>query len=970
MILFILLCALPQGYGQNAADTPPPVSEDKNTVKNTPKNTGKKKEVPNEDATVLLNLNNVDLKSFIDTVSRSIGRTFLVDDRLVQGKKVNFSSDKRYTIEEVYSIFEAILDAEGLATVKEDKFIRIVAKADATKLLTKVDVKRSEQGEDFTVTQVIRIRNSDVNLIRNTIQPFISPVTNITQYPPENLIIIRDSLKNINRIRQLIELIEGGGGRVRVKRIALKSQVNQAINILNKAFQSDIQRSNAGARVGLFPEPESNSVIVVGDSGFIRRVSDFINDMDFNDENVQNESRILTIKYADIATIITAVDSVFKSGSGSQNYKIVNLPDSKQLMVFSSKAVFTDIKAFVEQLDVESASMNLEIINVVNASAEDMVKLINSIFDGSASKTQNSTGQVNFRVLSDTRTNKLIILAREPVIKKIKVLLKEFDRKIGNLGGNYRVYRLNYTSAEEIAKVLQGVTQGIIAQTGGKAATAPVSGGGNNDITIIPDKSTNSLVIYAKPEQFNIIEKVISELDVVRPQVYVEAMIMEVTLDKTLNLGADWKAVSLTRKNGEVEYVTTVSGGEQTAGISSFPPSSPNGSIIGVVGKPFTFGGQQFSTFSAFIRAQERNSEVNILSSPQIMTLNNVKAKVKAGEVRAFLKEIVTDSNGRDKQSYDYKDIGVEMELTPQINPDKTIRMEIVSKFTDVKQNSQSSNVYTPETLNREITTTVSVKDDDIIVLGGLISDKIQLSERKVPCLGDIPLVGWLFKSETRTNNKTNLLVFISPRIISNEADLKERIESIKQNFNEASDERFRLNVSDEFGMPGIKQLNLKRDIEKERKEERNKNDKIREQELIQKAEEEKLRRVEAKNRKTREEEIAAAKAEAERTAAEEAAAKADEATPPVIIDPETGLPAEPPAEETEETPVLPEDGTPADDEQTAEPETLNEDGTVRLDNFDPETSPVFPSAGGGTPAPAPAPAPPPAAPAPAPKTN
>ena len=760
---------------------------------------------------ISLNFKQVELKLIIDTFGQVLKRSFLYNESILKGKTVNFVTDKKFTEKEAYSIFEAILSAEGLALIKEDDFIRIVTKNDAVRILTKSDYSKSDRKEDFFLTEVIEIRKVDVNLIRNAIQPFISQTTNITQFVPGNLFIVRDSFKNIERIKQLIKKLDTDYDNKNLEKIPLKNiKVNEVINIINKVYSVELQQLPGKNTNLVLLEPSTNSLIAVGLPDFMNKIRKFVKIMDVDSLN-SSKLRVVEIKHAEISFVINTINEILKANatkpSDPQQVKtsatrLIKLPGANKILIYSDDYHYTFIKDLIRDMDVSKESVLLEIINIQNATVTEIAKVVQEIFGNTTTKAGKTEVKNDFKLITDERTNKLIILGRSSMIVKIKEIIKQFDRRIDNAAGNYRVFRLNYTTAEEIAKVLQAVTKSIIQTEKGKAPNPTKV---NTEISITPDKSTNSLVIYAKSADFDILENVIKQLDIVRPQVFVEALIMEMSLEDGLNLGTSIQSAQVAEKDGEILGAGVIGTGSKSAGLTEFDSSvaGSSGAFLGVFGKPFSLNGKDYSTFNGFVTAQKSVSKNNILSSPQLMTLNNVKAKITAAQTKAFEKDTVVTSNGTSKTSFDYKDIGVELELTPQINADKSIKLEISAKYTSVLNNNRAD-TFTPDTFKREIQTSVLVNHNSVIALGGLISDNISTIETKVPCLGDIPIIGWLFKSKRATKEKTNLMIYISPQIISTADELKAKIEDIKNSYNESLNNKFRLNVSEEFGIPSI----------------------------------------------------------------------------------------------------------------------------------------------------------------------
>jgi general secretion pathway protein D len=284
-----------------------------------------------------------------------------------------------------------------------------------------------------------------------------------------------------------------------------------------------------------------------------------------------------------------------------------------------------------------------------------------------------------------------------------------------------------------------------------------------------------------------IIEDVIRKLDITRAMVYLEGLIMEVKADKSFNVGVEWSML----KDVNIQPVTDLGG--QSVGLAGFTGSSiipqvsstgaismPSGFSLGVIGAGIKIGGLLFPNIGAVLNAYQNDTDVRILSTPQLLTLDNEDAEITVGENIPYVSRqdsgVVGVTGTTNYSSYDYKDVGVTLKVTPQINKDGFIRMKIDQSVTKVVNQSASvdaagSQVLTPTTLKRTAKTTVVVKSGETVVIGGMIQDDSSKGTGKVPLLGDIPLLGWLFKTRSTTNTRTNLFVFITPRIIQNPED-------------------------------------------------------------------------------------------------------------------------------------------------------------------------------------------------------
>jgi len=291
-------------------------------------------------------------------------------------------------------------------------------------------------------------------------------------------------------------------------------------------------------------------------------------------------------------------------------------------------------------------------------------------------------------------------------------------------------------------------------------------------VKIVPDKATNTLIITAGRDDYKILEEVITELDIPRPMVYIEALIMEVNVDKTFQLGVEWVVGDDFTKWGQENVVGGgFSGGNilPTPSATTGAVSLPSGLSVGVFGEAITIGGITYPSLGAILQAYRKDSDVHILSTPQLLTLDNEEAEIYVGENVPYQTRQDTSSTDRDYSTYEYKDVGTTLRLTPQISQERFVRLDIFQETTKLVDRTEDR----PRTLKRTAKTAVTIKDTNTIVIGGLIGDDISNNVVKVPLLGDIPILGWLFRYEGETRERRNLFIFITPHILESPVEAK-----------------------------------------------------------------------------------------------------------------------------------------------------------------------------------------------------
>jgi general secretion pathway protein D len=375
-------------------------------------------------------------------------------------------------------------------------------------------------------------------------------------------------------------------------------------------------------------------------------------------------------------------------------------------------------------------------------------------------------------------TNSLIITDSVHNIRKIESLIRALDVRAPEGKGKINVYYLRNANADDIAKVMSSLVARLPAVPGGAQAPMGPATILEGTVTITADKATNSLIIVASPIDFETIKDVIQKLDIRRRQVYVEAAIIEMGLAKARELGFEFQATNLS--NLESSNKLSGIGGTNFGNIAT-AASGPAGLAtltglnVGAVKGTFTFNGQEFLNIGALLHALQTDGNVNVLSTPNILTTDNQKAEIMVGENVPFVTgqtQSTATGGGSILTTVERKDVGITLKLTPQITSDDNVKLEIYQEISAITATAGlNPNIVGPSTSKRSASTTVVVKDRETMVIGGLIRDNVTSSTSKVPLLGDIPILGWLFKYKTTKVEKTNLMIFITPYIIKNERD-------------------------------------------------------------------------------------------------------------------------------------------------------------------------------------------------------
>jgi general secretion pathway protein D len=400
------------------------------------------------------------------------------------------------------------------------------------------------------------------------------------------------------------------------------------------------------------------------------------------------------------------------------------------------------------------------------------------------------------KFLPETRTNSLIVLASAEILADVADLLSKIDVPATSGGGKISVYYLENADSEEVAKVLASLSEKRPGQPPVAAAQQPagapprdaqptvksvLSAELEGGIKVTPDKATNSLVIIASPNDFLTLTEVIKKLDIRRRQVFVEAVIMEVTLDKARDLGVEYRgtvgkgdSAAITGTNFDFQgNVNSLLGSIAAGNPLIFPGSGLiAGGIAGSVTLP---DGTKVPALTAVLRAAQTLTNVNILSSPHLLTLDNKEAEIVVGENVPFITSQSRDSTNLANviNTIERKDVGITLRITPHIHESEYVSLDIFQESSALKDTSLLANTTMgPTTTKRSARTSVLVKNGDMVIIGGMMQETAQDIERKVPLLGDIPLLGYLFKFKSVSRKKTNLIIMLTPHVIREPGEL------------------------------------------------------------------------------------------------------------------------------------------------------------------------------------------------------
>ncbi len=591
-----------------------------------------------DEGMVSMDFENVDIRVVIKYISDLTGKNFIIDQN-VRGP-VTVISPTKIPLDEVYKVFESILEVRGFVTVPSGKVIKIASKKDASQrniALSVGDNLEQIVPEDTIVTQLIPLQYASVEKIRTALGQLFSKDSSVIAYPTNNTLIVTDISSNIHRLVQIIKELDIPGYETKIT--------------------------------------------------------------------------VVPIRYAAAETLASELSQVIEEAG-----EVPGAPPTPRRR----------------------------------------------------QRDQLQSSEKNLKIIPDDRTNSLIILANDDDTRRVLDLIKRLD--IETERTNIHVYFLKNSNAEDMAKVLNNIVSKRKPQ------------GGDEPVLISEDKGTNALIIDATQESYGDVVKIIQKLDVVRDQVLVEVLIAEINYDKTFELGVEWidmdnngqgfpdvSAMKAGRSNAEGFAQSVFTGSLASWASAGEGRSSPgvNGISLGFVQK-MAGSGTSLPDFAVMLHALQTNEDINVLATPQVLTMDNEEAKIKVVQNIPYVTKLETNTNNDNYlQNIEYKDVGIELTITPHISKSQMVRMEIHQKISSLVGGTEVSGVQlTPKTFDRETETMVVVKDNHTIVIGGLIRDDYAQGEDKIPILGDIPLLGNLFRSNSTKKEKINLLIFITPRVV------------------------------------------------------------------------------------------------------------------------------------------------------------------------------------------------------------
>lgn len=452
---------------------------------------------------------------------------------------------------------------------------------------------------------------------------------------------------------------------------------------------------------------------------------------------------------------------------------------SNAIIISDIRSNINRILEVIDRMD-QSAVRTTEVIKLRYAVAEDVVQMLQTL--DKKNKGEGAEADEEVTLVADKRTNSVVVTADELNGQRIKDLVSYLDTPLEQ-SGNVKVIYLEYADAKEVAEVLTRVMQNItrLDESGDRKRST------NSNSTIEADEGTNALIITADADEMAALEAVIARLDIRRAQVLVEAIIVEMELSEGQELGLQWLFADDSGAFGSNISTSTAQQSRNAAIAGSIlgenganediNVSTLAGTLSQVPGTTLGWGVVDSKlSMAVILNALETQGNANILSTPSLLTLDNEEAYITVGQNVPFVTGSYSNTGGANTvqnpfQTIERENVGITLKVTPQVNEGDSVVLDIVQEVSSISQQLLSAaDVITNE---RKIETKVLASDGDVVVLGGLVKEDVQDSQQGVPILQDIPLLGRLFRNDVVSVTKSNLLVFIRPTIVRDQAALR-----------------------------------------------------------------------------------------------------------------------------------------------------------------------------------------------------
>jgi general secretion pathway protein D len=707
---------------------------------------------------ITMNFQDVDISVLAKFISEITGKNFVVDEG-VRGK-VTIISPTKVTPQQAYSIFKSVLQIKGFTTVDSGPIIRIIPSRDArgSAQVTYSQTPAEQPNTDEYVTRLIKLRNADASALVTMVQPLISRDGLVAAFPETNTLIITDDAWNVQRLLQIIGAIDSEKIQESVEVVPLRlayaddlaPKIEQIMGASSSSNSSTPGRpgyirpmqmpmyggeggglSSPSRPVKIIPDERTNSLIVMADPLQMKMIKSLIAQLDIHSPTASSHVHVYYLKYAQALEMVSVLGSLLGSGSGPG-----------QLSPQTGKGSLG-----------RSSGLGFGGLGTGGMGGG----FGNSAYGGYGASSLSSGFGNGFG---------------------------------GGLGGN----------SNRASGTLGG---GSLGAAGGATSSVMATGGPGTEfeqpVHVAADPATNSLVVSASPQDYSTLEKIISQLDVPRRQVYVQAVIVEVSAERMRELGISYQGATNMGGNilgvGHFDYGNLANALTNPLGVTGLTFGLASGTMCTVnsvlnAASSTVSGSTPTSTSVtvpcdiALITAIETDTHSNVLSAPTLLTADNEEATIVVGQNVPFISSATATSalSGQIFQSVDRNNVGITLDVVPQITEGGYIKLDVYEEISAVIQ-STVNNPLGPTTTIRSASTTVLVQNHRTTVIGGLLADEVDITKQGVPYLSNIPVLGNFFTNRQRNGQKTDLLVFLTPHVILNREDLRELSLDERQRF-------------------------------------------------------------------------------------------------------------------------------------------------------------------------------------------
>ena len=690
---------------------------------------------------ITMNYQHVDIPALAKLISEITGKNFLVDES-VRGK-VTIISPSKVTPDQAYQIFQSVLQLKGFTTVMAGKVIKIIPSRNVRQAapITESQEPFEQRGDEY-VTRLIKLRNVDSSAMVSVIQPMISHDGLVAAFPDDNTIIITDDAYNVERLLKIVGSLDVEGQHQSVETMPLQyafaDEVAPEIDeLLGGSHKSGTSAPGQGvvapaaqaastSSFKVLPDERTNSIIAAGGPLQMRQIRELVAKLDIRSPDAMKRIHVYRLKNASVEEMLEVITSLVGGGGGSGSIS----PQTGR-----------------GSLGRGGSGMGSGGFG-------------SSSFGGSSSYGGGGYGSNGYGSSGYGGSS------------------------LGGLGGSTMGGGLMGSSYGGSGSSAGGLGSGSSSVSSGRGMGGG-SGGRNPDftrpVTVTADPATNALVISAAPQDWEVLRNIITELDIPRIQVFVQAIIVEVSADRQRQLGVQFESSSFISSSvggiGSLNFGSLESAITNPLGLTGLGLGLASGNNCSYSS---TSSGSTTSTTTTapcdvlLITALQADTHSNVLSAPTLLTANNTEATIVVGENLPFVGSSAANSavSGQIFNSVDRQNVGITLDIVPQVSDGGYVRLDLYEEVSNVVA-STANNTNGPTTTIRSASTTVLVPDHRTAVIGGLMSNDYNLDNQGVPWIADIPVLGNLFSSKSGDKEKDNLLVFLTPHVIRNKSDLR-----------------------------------------------------------------------------------------------------------------------------------------------------------------------------------------------------